>query len=118
MPLSEREQQILQEIEKNLSKEDPSFARGVGRSGFEASRRFKLGILAFVAGLVALLAFFLSQALWLGVLAFGGMVSGIVLIAGSFRGFSQGGDPSSKERFAHSLSRWEERIRRRYRRDR
>ena len=115
MPLSEHEQRILDEIEKHLHEEDPGFARPARRV---APRRFgprnlRIGALAFLCGIGLLLGFFVSRSLIVGVLAFGAMVGGIVLMAGSFRG----PDTIRSERAAEVVRRWESRIRNRYRRD-
>lgn len=121
VPLSEREQRILEEIERDLYKEDPVFARTVRKRGprMDDLKRVRWGVLLFVAGLVALMAFFVTQSLFVGVAAFGAMVGGIVMIAGAIRGVvaSRGGDgPSRRERLSRALGDWEERIRQRYKR--
>lgn len=118
MPLSDHEQRILDEIEKNLYQEDPSFARESKerRDERDLRRRARLGALCFAAGFVVLLVFFYSQLLVVGVIAFAAMVLGIVLIAGAVRSV---GSPSSlvrgpTDRVTRALSEWEERVRRRY----
>ena len=113
MPLSEREQKILEEIERDLYKEDPSFARNVRRRPPELPRaaRTRLGVLLFLAGLVSLFGFFAKQWLVLGVFAFGAMVAGVVLVAGSLRAER---DEGSRRPFSRLLQRWEERFRERY----
>lgn len=84
MPLSEREQRILEEIERNLVREDPRFAR-MARAGrrFDRATRARAGIVLFVAGLCTLVGFFMSRNLFVGVGAFGAMVAGIALVLGS-----------------------------------
>ena len=116
MPLSEREQKILEEIEKNLHSEDPRFARVVGGSSRTTHRNnIKLGLLIFFLGLGLLIAFFLSGALFVGVLAFGTMVGGIVMAAGSLGGLASSGR-TQKERLSSAFSDWERRLRERYKR--
>lgn len=118
-PLSEREQKILEEIEKELYEEDPNFARGVKRVPVSGEvRRFKIAVLTIVAGFLLLVAFFVSQAVVVGVLAFAAMVAGIVLAAGSARGLLSGRSPFGlrRERLARALGQWEQRIRERYKR--
>lgn len=75
MPLSEREQRLLDEMERQLLAEDPRFAattdldmeQPVAR---RSKRRIGLGVAVAVAGL-ALLIFAVSiQMIWLGVIAF------------------------------------------------
>lgn len=112
VPLSEREQKILDEIESHLHQEDPKLARGGHRRPALSAR---LGAVLFLAGFAALIAFFVVQNVLLGVLAFGTMVAGIVLIAGSMRdSFVVGESPA--ERVSRAFGRWEERLRQRNRR--
>jgi hypothetical protein len=56
MPLSDRERQILSDIEARLREEDPKFARTVGTTtvSTQARRRIKLAVAGFVVGLVLL----------------------------------------------------------------
>ncbi len=119
MPLSEREQRILDEMEKSLHQEDPVFARATPprRSGGMATAR--RGVLMFVAGLMVLFAFFMTKQVWIGALAFGSMVWGIVVVAGSVRGAA----PSPRrtfgdvgERLGRVASDFEQRLRQRYKR--
>lgn len=127
VPLSEHEQKILQEIERDLYKEDPGFAREVRRGDrWPEARRARLGALAFVAGFCILIAFFALQSakfrawsLFLGVVAFGAMVGGIVLVAGSFKSLAarpaKPQEPQPRERLADALRRLQQRLRDRYR---
>jgi hypothetical protein len=120
MPLSEREQKILQEIERDLYREDPGFARGVRRRepGWNEAARARVGAALFLVGLAALFAFFASRTLIVGVVSFGAMVGGVVLVAGSFRGLltqRQQHHQQPRERLTNLLRRWEERVRRRQR---
>ena len=81
MPLSEKEQRILDELEKQLSSDDPTLAHQFGEPENASSfntRRIALGGGVIIAGL-ALLIFAVSlPAVWLGVLAF------IVMVGGAF----------------------------------
>lgn len=72
MPLSDREQQILQEIEDQLYEQDPEFARGVSSTTLPVilRRNVRRGIFAFLTGLVVLVAFFFYPYLPVGVVAF------------------------------------------------
>jgi len=77
MPLSDKEQQILQEIEKQLITEDPKFARGVATSlAGETSRKVKIGIVVFGLGFAGLVAFFFTQSVFIGAAAFLVMLAG------------------------------------------
>ena len=122
MPLSEREQKILQEIERDLYREDPAFARDVKRPPrFAEGMRARLGIGLFACGFLMLIAFFVvtsatrSQAfsLLLGVLAFAAMVAGIVMMVGSLRALATSKD-QPRDRLVQALKRWESRVRDRY----
>ena len=77
MPLDEREQRILQEIERGLYAQDPSLARKVGRLNKVASRRSIIATVSFIAGLVVTLGTFAFNP-WL---ALGGFV--VMVLAGS-----------------------------------
>jgi Protein of unknown function (DUF3040) len=81
MPLSDREQQILQEIERHLYEQDPKFAHGVAAKTLKSAsaRSFRRGILLFLAGLGALVAFFATTQVWWGVVAFLRMLGGATL---------------------------------------
>jgi Flp pilus assembly protein TadB len=113
VPLSEREQKILEEIERDLYREDPSFARNVRTraSSIPRAARTRLGVLLFLAGLASLFVFFAKQWLLLGAIAFIAMVAGVVLVAGSLR---SAGEDRSRERMANVVQRWEQRFRQRY----
>ena len=115
VPLSEREQQILQEIEKNLYEEDPRFARAVRSrpSILSNAGGLRLGALLFLVGLVLLVAFFVSSSLIVGVAAFGAMVAGIVVIASTLRGLALA-KTQDRQRFARALRDFETKLRQRY----
>ncbi len=116
MPLSDREQKILEEIEKNLHSEDPRLAREVGGSSRTSNKRnIKLGLLIFFLGFALLIGFFLSGVLLVGVAAFGAMVGGIVVAIGAMGSFS-GTGREQKDRMSSAFSTWEQRMRDRYKR--
>jgi amino acid transporter len=77
MPLDEREQKILQEIEQGLYAQDPGLARKVGRLNKVASRRGVIAAIVFVIGLAVTLGTFAFNQ-WL---ALGGFV--MMVLAGS-----------------------------------
>ena len=83
VPLSDREEKILEEIEKNLYSEDDRSARPRPSSPSDDKRNARIGAALFVAGLAILVGFFLSSSLWVGLLAFAAMVAGAVLLASS-----------------------------------
>ena len=80
MPLSDHEQRILDEIERKLAEDDPTFVEQVGRTDLytHLSRRIRLSALAFVAGFVMLLLFVAS--VWLAAFGFVIMLLSAVMI--------------------------------------
>jgi len=121
VPLSEREKRILEEIEKSLYQEDPKFARDVKRESPRMAdrRRVQAGALLFLVGFATLIAFFVTGSIVVGVLAFGAMVGGIVVIAGSIMGSVAPRRPAGQglgDRITQNMRTWEERFRQRYRR--
>lgn len=71
MPLSEDEERILKDIEREFYENDPAFAREVGETTLyrHAWRNIKLSLVGFIVGLVALV---LALPAWY--LAFGGFL--------------------------------------------
>ncbi len=121
VPLSEQERKILEEIERNLYVEDPSFAREVKRSAprMKDRRRVKLGVLIFVLGFVGLFGFFITGSLIIGLAAFSAMVGGIMMVAGSFIASiapRRPPGPNLKQRVNDGLASLEEKMRDRRRR--
>jgi hypothetical protein len=112
--LSEHEQRILAEIEKNLAAEDPDFVRQVSeaRPTAQASRILRLSALGLVAGLGLLLLY--TTQLVLGLLGFLVMLASIVGIVSSVRTLAAvGRSPSTM--FRDAWRRAEDRMRSRRR---
>jgi hypothetical protein len=80
MPLNDHEQRILDEIERQLAEDDPSFADQVGRTDLytHLTRRIRLAAGAFLVGLVMLFLFVIS--VWFAVGGFLVMLLSAVLI--------------------------------------
>jgi hypothetical protein len=116
VPLSEREQRILEEIEKGLSREDPAFARAVRRAAPRSTerRRLKLGLATFAAGFAALFAFFGSGLVIWGVASFAAMVAGLTIAAGAGRSLIADARAGARDRVGRTLSGLEERLKRRH----
>lgn len=78
MPLSDREQQILSDIEARLRAEDPKFAKTVGTTTVtsRARRQVKLSVAGFILGFVLMLFFIAS--FWFGVAGFALMLASAV----------------------------------------
>lgn len=75
MPLSEDEEQILADIERRLTEDDPKFADAVSNSslGDHLAHRLRWSILGFIAGFLMLLCFFIS--VWIAAVGFAIMVA-------------------------------------------
>lgn len=109
MPLSDRERQILSDIESRLREEDPKFAKTVSTSAETGGsrRKVKLAIAGFVLGFVLLLAVVPAQTIWLGVAGFAVMLASLVYGGAQLRRFGDDGDAfggqlrSGLERFLH-----------------
>lgn len=80
MPLSEHEQRLLDEMERNLygSKADVHPARPAGRPSY---RSLVIGIIVLLVGIVVLIVGVTSQLIVLGVVGFAIMFAGAVLAA-------------------------------------
>lgn len=119
MPLSDHEQQVLAEMERNLADEDPASARGnvqtraPERAG---TRGIKLGVFIFILGIFALVGFFSSQLLIVGVIAFGAMVAGIVVAGSALRALFTNPEEGSQGRAGRAMADLEAKLRQRYRR--
>jgi hypothetical protein len=113
--LSDHEQRILAEIERNLAAEDPDFVRQVSeaRPSKDSSRILRFSILGLILGMVGLFAVAATE-FWIGVLGFLLMLASVVGIVTSARNLaSVGRSPSSM--FRDVWKRAEERMRSRRR---
>ncbi|WP_270889144.1 DUF3040 domain-containing protein [Pedococcus sp. 5OH_020] len=78
MPLSEHEQQLLEQMEQALYAEDPKFASQMQGSGARAARRrLIVAIVGVVAGLVLVLVGVNTQQWWIGAVGFAVMVGSV-----------------------------------------
>jgi hypothetical protein len=80
VPLSEHEQQLLEQMEQALYAEDPKFASHMkgDRSAAAARRRYIIGGVGTVAGLALVLVGVTASNLWVGALGFALMVASVV----------------------------------------
>jgi hypothetical protein len=78
MPLSEYEQRMLEQMERQLRTDDPKLADTLG-SRRAARSRVLLGSLLLLAGVGMLVAGVATQLPWLGVLGFVAMFAGVWL---------------------------------------
>ena len=120
MPLSEHEQKLLEQLEKQLHEDDPKFASSMGSDPGRSwsTRHVIIGVLAALAGIGLLLAGVSMQSIVVGVLGFVLMGAGVYFatMRSSAPGRSRGagsrkpGKPRSS--FMSSLEeRWDERRR-------
>jgi predicted lipid-binding transport protein (Tim44 family) len=120
MPLSEHEQKLLEQLEKQLHEDDPKFASSMGSDPGRSwsTRHVIIGVLAGLAGIGLLLAGVWTQIILVGVLGFVVMGAGVYFatMRSSTIGRSKaaGGRKPGKPRssFMSSLEeRWDERHR-------
>lgn len=92
MPLSEDEQRILHEIERRFYEHDPEYAKSIESTTLYRSlgRNCKWGALGFVAGLIILLASFVSS-VWIGAFGFGVMLVSAIVINQNVRKMGRAG---------------------------
>lgn len=101
MPLSEHEERILAEIERQLASEDPSFASRTQRRRRSVRSpvwRLRLAVAAFVVGFLCLLG--ITFALALGVIGFALMFTAVVVGASVLRETSDDTTPADRLREA------------------
>jgi len=113
MPLNEREERILDEIERNLYAEDPKLAQTVAKAslGARTQRRTRLAVVGFGLGVIIMLGTF-TRLWYLAGLGFILMVvSGATLVMG----YRSGSDAKSG---SASLLGWVDDFRQRLRRER
>jgi hypothetical protein len=78
VPLSEHEQQLLEQMEQALYAEDPKFASQMQGAGARAAarRRLAVGVIGVIAGL-ALVLVGVNTTMWLGAAGFAVMVAAV-----------------------------------------
>lgn len=70
MPLSEYEQRVLEQMERQLTSDDPRLATTLTSSGRKPVLRYILGGIGAVLGLLLLVVGAAASLVWLGVLGF------------------------------------------------
>jgi hypothetical protein len=109
--LSDHEQRILAEIERNLKAEDPDFVRQVSEAkpaAKSSARLFQLSLFGLLVGIALLAGYFTN--LGVGVLGFLVMLASVIGIVTSVKNLAAvGRSPSSL--FRDALRRAEERMR-------
>lgn len=118
MPLSEHEQQLLAQLEKQLHADDPRFVTSMGSRAVRgaSTRNVVLGIVIAVVGLLVLLGGVVLKLTLLGVLGFVVMGAGVYLAtirSGKPRpggAAGKGGSPRRSSPFLQNLEeRWDQR---------
>lgn len=84
MPLSEYEQRMLEQMERQLRSDDPKLADTLGSRSSRGSRVL-LGVVVLVVGVGVLVGGAALQMPWLGVLGFLAMFGGVLLAVSSPR---------------------------------
>lgn len=121
--LTEREKQILEEIEQNLYSEDPTLARQIREPWWKKLRQVKVGAALVVAGGVCLVTgFVVNDILFvLGLLAFVLMLVGVVLISSATHDIAKDrlrtgspGGASQRSSVSEHVGAWQEKLRERY----
>ncbi|MDI2036323.1 DUF3040 domain-containing protein [Paenarthrobacter nitroguajacolicus] len=119
MPLSEHEQKLLEQLEKQLHEDDPKFANTMGSDPIRSwsTRHVIIGVLGAIAGILLLLVGVSLQAIPVGVLGFIVMGAGVYFATLRGSSFGKAGKGKSakakpKSTFMSSLEeRWDERRR-------
>ncbi len=80
MPLSEQEQRLLDEMERNLYRHDADFVSTVGdRRGRPTYRSIAVGSVITIVGAIALVLGVILQAPIVGIIGFGVMLAGVMV---------------------------------------
>ncbi|WP_458778886.1 DUF3040 domain-containing protein [Arthrobacter sp. D3-16] len=121
MPLSEHEQKLLEQLEKQLHEDDPKFANSMGSDPGRSwsTRHVVIGVLCALAGVFLLLVGVTLQSIFVGVLGFIVMGGGVYFATmrsnpSGAKGAKPGTGKAGKQRssFMSSLEeRWDERRR-------
>lgn len=118
MALSEREQRLLEELERGLYAEDAEFVQRVTRSGGISLRRMIGGAALAVIGISILIFAVIIQIAAFGVIGFLLMLAGIIVASSNFKQTtpkneaSKNDSPRAKEatsRFSGFEDRWDRR---------
>ena len=87
MGLSEREQKLLEEMERNLMAQDAEFAKAISNttSANQSAGKLVLGVLILLSGVGLLVLSVALQVAFFGVVAFMVMVIGLVIASANFK---------------------------------
>ncbi|TVT36593.1 DUF3040 domain-containing protein [Amycolatopsis rhizosphaerae] len=100
MPLSEHEQRLLDQIERELYAEDPKFASTVRGARFHrpARRRRIQGIALFVVGVALLVVGVMVKALWVAQVPLASVFGFLVMFLGVVLAMMSGRHPAGEAR--------------------
>lgn len=90
MPLSEYEQRVLEQMERQLTSDDPRLANTLTSRGRKPVLRYVLGGIGAVVGLLLLVVGAAASEVWLGVLGFVVMFASVAI---AFTRPRRGGGP-------------------------
>ena len=113
MPLSEHEQRLLDEMERNLygGAADVHPAQPAGRPSY---RSMVVGIIVLVLGLVVLVVGVTSQLIFVGVVGFAVMFSGVILAAKPGKASSSGSTRATSASSARTRPNFMQRMEQRW----
>ncbi|MEY4985554.1 MAG: hypothetical protein RLZZ359_440 [Actinomycetota bacterium] len=111
MGLSEREQKLLEELERGLYAEDAEFVQRVSRSGGFSVRRMIGGAALAVIGISVLLFAVIIQIAAFGIAGFLLMLAGIIVASSNFKpsSLAEKTTASAKKDLSSKISGFEER---------
>ena len=116
MGLSEREQQLLDELERGLYASDSSLAHKLGKPGARSPKRMIAGAALAIIGLSLLVVAVILQFALFGVVGFLVMLAGLILATSANTGLEtpatkgkSGTKPASGERRNFFEDRWDKR---------
>jgi hypothetical protein len=90
MPLSEQEQRLLDEMERNLYRNDADFVSTVGgRSGKPSYRGIAIGVLVALLGVVGLVLGVILRVPVVGIIGFAVMLAGVMVAISPSKGGSK-----------------------------
>lgn len=109
MPLSDREQKILAEIERHFHEEDPALARAVRNIDRSPRTRLRLPLVGAICGLVIIGATFTSST-WLALIGFALLVVSATYVVQAIRARGEDSnhddeDPSSRRKIHRRFKR-------------
>lgn len=111
MALSEREQKLLEEMERNLLAQDADLAKTLRDSSpsNQSATKLVIGVLTFLFGLGLLILSVVLQVAFFGIVAFLVMLIGLTVASANFR-LPELPKPSSQQRGSFFEDRWNQRF--------